>query len=158
MSTSSTTARRIPLEQVRVAEPCPVPWDSMAGDDKSRYCSHCKLHVHNLSALREDEAQRLVCESAGRLCIASVPNEQGGVTTLEYAETKRPRYGWKMVAALAAMSGVASAVTTVLYRAANPAPPPPIRGMMIAGEMLAPSASQPATACPGTEAAGEGKG
>jgi len=129
--------RRISLQQVRVAEPCPVPWDDMTGDDKARFCTHCNRHVHNLSAMRDDEAQRLICESAGRLCIAYVPNEHGGVTPLEYAKPKRPRFGWKLVAAIGGLGGVASALVTAAYR------PKPTAVPMVAGMMMPPAQQAP---------------
>jgi hypothetical protein len=141
--------RNIPLDQVRIGTPCPVPWEAMHGDDKARFCTHCNRHVHNLSAMREDEAQRLICESAGRLCIAYVPNEQGGVTPLSYFQQHRPRYAWRLVAALAAMGGVASACVTAIVR---PKPPPAaavvpmLRGDAVVPGMMAPPMPQPAPA------------
>ena len=126
-------ARTISLDQVRVAEPCPMAWDQLAGDGESaRYCSHCDRHVHNLSAMSADAAQRLVCESAGRLCIAYVPNEQGGVTTLEYVKQRPPRYGWKLVAALGGVGAIASGVLAAVF-GAKPAPKPV--PMMLGGAM-----------------------
>jgi hypothetical protein len=140
--------RTISLDQVRIAEPCPVPWDTMKGDDRRRYCSHCNLHVHNLSAMTEDAAQRLICNSAGRLCVAYFPDANGAVTPLEYREQKQPRYGWKLVAMIAALGGVASAVTTLIYRPKVPAAVAPVLGgnMMVAGAM-APVNPSPTT-CP----------
>ena len=129
------TATRISLQQVRVDEPCPMAWGDLAGGgDASRFCAHCNRHVHNLSAMTEDAAQRLVCESAGRLCIAYVPNEQGGVTTLEYLKAPAPRYGWKLVAALGGLGAVASGVLAAVF-GAKPAPKP---APMILGGARAP--------------------
>ncbi len=130
----------ISLHQVRIAEPCPVSWDSMRGDDRARFCDHCNRHVHNLSALPADEAQRLVCESAGRLCIAYVPNELGGVTPLEYMRAKPTRYRWRLVAMLAGLGGIVSTAATVLY--GPKAPPAPQAGGMIVPGMMAPLAPQ----------------
>lgn len=143
-------ATRISLAQVRVAEPCPMSWDEMSGDGPARFCSHCQKHVHNLSAMREDEAQRLICESAGRLCVAYVPDEQGAPTALAYAPQKRPRYGWRLVAMIAALGGAASAFATVLYWPKPPvAVPPIVKGkMMIAGEMIIAPPSKVPTTCP----------
>jgi hypothetical protein len=126
-------ATRIPLSQVRVAEPCPMAWNEMAGNDRARFCSHCNKHVHNLSALHEDEAQRLICESAGSLCIAYVPDTQGAPTTLAYAPQKRPRYRWRLVAMVAALGGAASAFATALYRPKPPPPPVLWGGAMVVG-------------------------
>ena len=64
---------RISLEQVRIASPCPKSWDEMSGDNRARFCSHCNKHVHNLSALREDEAQRLICDSADEAGLPADP-------------------------------------------------------------------------------------
>src|SRR5688572_5616099 len=143
--------RSISLEQVRVAEPCPIAWGSMQGDEQRRFCAHCNLHVHNLSAMPKDEAQRLICESAGRLCVAYVPDEQGGVATavagvaqLEYAKQRRPRHGWWLVTIIAAVSGTASALSTAVYRP-KPAPPAAlIKGkMMVLGVMMPPPTTNP---------------
>ena len=140
------TNARISLQQVRVAEPCPKAWNDLAGDgDASRFCAHCNRHVHNLSAMTEDAAQRLVCESAGRLCIAYVPNEQGGVTTLEYLKAPAPRYGWKLVATLGGVGAIASGVLAVVF-GAKPTPKPPVP-MMLGGAMAPMSTVVPETTC-----------
>ena len=148
--------RSISLEQVRVAEPCPVAWGAMKGDDQRRFCSHCSLHVHNLSAMPRDEAQRLICESAGRLCVAYVPDAEGGVAMtpvvaasegvrpLEYAKQKRPRYGWRLVAMIAAIGGTASAFGTAVYRP-KPAPAALIKGKMMVVGIMAPIPRTPTT-------------
>jgi hypothetical protein len=117
-------AARISLQQVRVAEPCPKSWEELAGGgDAARYCTHCDRHVHNLSAMTADAAQRLVCESAGPLCIAYVPDAQGNVTTLEYARQKQPRYGGKLAAALGGIGAIASGVLAAAF-GAKPVPKP----------------------------------
>jgi hypothetical protein len=135
-ATKAMGVRTISLEQVRVVEPCPLAWDDLAGGGgASRFCSHCNRHVHNLSAMPADAAQRVICESAGRLCIAYVPDEQGCVTTLEYAKPKRPRYGWKLVAALGGFGALTSGVLAAVF-GAKPAPKPPMP--MIMGGAMAP--------------------
>jgi hypothetical protein len=145
------SARTISLHQVRVGSPCPKTWDELSGDGGSRFCSHCNRHVHNLSAMPADQAQRLVCESAGRLCIAYVPDERGGVTPLSYREQKPPRYGWKLVAAIAALGGIASGVVTAIYRP-KPPPPAPILGKvvrpMVVGDMVVVIPPSPPTTQP----------
>src|SRR5579862_5731482 len=38
---------RLPLlERVSVAAPCPADWESMTGDERSRFCGQCQKHVY----------------------------------------------------------------------------------------------------------------
>jgi hypothetical protein len=131
---------RIPLSQIRVAGPCSQPWQEMTGDDRARFCTHCDRHVHNLSAMTQDEAQRLICESAGRLCIAYVPNADGSPQTLGYqVPPKRRRFGWMFAAVVGGIGAVAAAIA---QHAVADRPAPPVAGMMlgtppaVAGEMM----------------------
>jgi hypothetical protein len=39
------------LDRIRIASPCKVSWDEMAGDDRVRFCGHCAKDVYDLSAL-----------------------------------------------------------------------------------------------------------
>ncbi len=42
----------------------------MKGDGKCRYCEHCQLHVHNLSAMTAQEQHSLFAKAEGRVCVA----------------------------------------------------------------------------------------
>jgi hypothetical protein len=59
----------ISLDQVSVASPCKVSWDGMSGDDRVRFCGQCEQRVYNLSAMTAEQAQTLVEEREGRVCI-----------------------------------------------------------------------------------------
>jgi hypothetical protein len=62
--------RKLPmLEDVRVATPCGVSWDTMTGDDRVRFCGQCKKNVYNLSAMGRAEAEALVAEREGPMCV-----------------------------------------------------------------------------------------
>ena len=124
---------RIPLAQVRIAEPCTVPWNSMAGDDKSRHCSFCNLSVHNLSAMTEDAAQRLICETGGRLCVAYYPNADGSPQTLEYRQQKPPRWTWRFTAML---GGVGAAIAGCVAHFTGQEPPTPVNVGFTPGRMM----------------------
>jgi hypothetical protein len=65
MSTSSTS-----LNVVRLDQPCQVPWETMSGDKRVRYCRQCDLHVHNLSAMGEAESAAFLAMRKGRVCVA----------------------------------------------------------------------------------------
>jgi hypothetical protein len=53
----------------------------MPGDERSRFCHACKLHVYNLSALTEPEALSLLQEHEGRLCARVYRRADGTVLT-----------------------------------------------------------------------------
>jgi hypothetical protein len=53
----------------------------MEGDTKRRFCEHCQLHVHNLSAMSPRERDHFVVESAGRACIAYQLRADGTMVT-----------------------------------------------------------------------------
>ena len=88
---------RIPLEVLKSENPCPANWDEMKGDERTRFCEGCKKYVHNLSAMVRDAAERLVCESAGNLCVRMTIDRAGKVLTVDYAgEGRRSRRrGWR---------------------------------------------------------------
>jgi hypothetical protein len=64
---------------LKVASPCPKQWEEMTGDAKRRFCEHCQLHVHNLSAMSERERGRFVEETKGKACIAYVVRPDGAM-------------------------------------------------------------------------------
>ena len=40
-------AAKIPsLELIQIATPCTADWESMVGDERTRYCGDCKLNVY----------------------------------------------------------------------------------------------------------------
>ncbi len=47
---------------------CPKPWEGMAGDERQRFCTYCKKHVHNLEALTVEERLRLLSSPAASIC------------------------------------------------------------------------------------------
>jgi hypothetical protein len=87
--------RRIVLEQIDVPEPCPADWDAMTGDGPVRFCQHCRKNVYNLSEMPRDAAERLVCESAGSLCVRFYRLQSGDVLTLNYGHRDKPRRDWR---------------------------------------------------------------
>lgn len=70
-----------PLEGVRVAAPCPADWEKMVGDERVRFCGQCSLHVYNLSGMTKREAEGLVANSEGRLCVRYYSRADGSILT-----------------------------------------------------------------------------
>jgi hypothetical protein len=84
------------LEQLNVAEPCHASWNQMRGNATGRLCGHCQKTVHDLSAMPREEAERLVCQSAGELCIRFTRAADGQVLTLDYQTLSgKRRWSWK---------------------------------------------------------------
>jgi hypothetical protein len=126
----STAKRRLPLEVLRVANPCQAAWDAMAGDEESRFCGHCGKHVHNLSAMPREQAERLICEAAGPLCVRYGVDAAGRVMTLDYQPaSKRRRTRWwpLWLGSAAATIGAALCAWGLTRR---PPPAPTVMGMM----------------------------
>jgi hypothetical protein len=82
-----------PLDNIRVASPCPANWDEMFGDERKRFCSECKLSVYNLSDMTRSEAENLLINSEGRLCVRYYKRADGTVLTTDcpigWAKLKR---------------------------------------------------------------------
>jgi hypothetical protein len=70
-----------PLKGVTVAAPCPADWEKMVGDERMRYCNQCSLHVYNLSGMTKREAEGLVANSEGRLCVRYYMRADGSILT-----------------------------------------------------------------------------
>ncbi len=70
MLDSANARLRLPvLDHIRVASPCAETWEAMPGDAQVRHCGRCNQNVYNLSELTRDEAESLLIEKEGRLCI-----------------------------------------------------------------------------------------
>jgi hypothetical protein len=56
------------INQIRIASPCNIGWESMGGDERVRFCGSCKLNVYNLSEMRADGIRSLIRSKEGRIC------------------------------------------------------------------------------------------
>jgi hypothetical protein len=53
----------------------------MYGDDQKRFCKECKLNVYNLSGMTREDAERLVTNAEGRLCVRFYRRADGTIIT-----------------------------------------------------------------------------
>ncbi len=65
-------------DQLTIAEPCHEDWTSMTGDERRRFCGSCNKHVHDLSAMDEDEAEELL-GTEGEVCVRYEVDTEGRV-------------------------------------------------------------------------------
>lgn len=69
------------LDNVRIASPCSADWNQMIGDNRKRFCGECKLNVYNLSGMTRTEAENLILNAEGRLCVKFYQRADGSVLT-----------------------------------------------------------------------------
>ena len=97
-------SRPIDPNQLRIASPCSVSWDSMEGDARKRHCGQCKLDVYNISEMTRAEIQDLLRGAKGRTCIQLFRRHDGTVLTRDCPARLR-RIRRAVVAAFALLIG-----------------------------------------------------
>lgn len=98
-----------PLSNVKIASPCSQDWNEMIGTERTRYCGECKLNVYNLSGMSRREAENLLMNSEGRLCVRFYRRADGSVLT------KDCPVGWQAVKRR--VSKTAAAFASLLFTA-----------------------------------------
>lgn len=69
------------LTRVSIASPCTVGWDSMEGDDRTRFCWMCTQNVYNIEDLTRAEANKLLSGANGEVCIRVFKRPDGTILT-----------------------------------------------------------------------------
>ena len=69
------------LDVIDIPEPCQVPWDTMSGDERIRYCGMCKKNVYNISEMSTSEAENFLQENLGSVCFGFTRRADGTITT-----------------------------------------------------------------------------
>ncbi|MCE9562269.1 MAG: hypothetical protein K8U57_09465 [Planctomycetes bacterium] len=85
---------RFSLDMIEVPIPCTVPWDSMRGNDRVRHCGQCKQHVYLLSEMSKEEAEDLIRQKEGKLCVRVYRRPDGSVVTRSCAAVHWSRAVW----------------------------------------------------------------
>jgi hypothetical protein len=76
------SAGRLSLDTLEVASPCAVPWESMSGTERVRFCPDCRLQVYNLSGMSRNEAEAFLRgRDGGRTCVRFFRRQDGTVLT-----------------------------------------------------------------------------
>jgi hypothetical protein len=77
----STLKSSASLDRIQVATPCPVSWADMHGDERVRFCDHCKLNVYNISQMTRGEAKTLISSAERRFCARLYRRSDGTILT-----------------------------------------------------------------------------
>src|SRR3954470_21286957 len=103
---------RLPvLDNLRIATPCNADWDDMVGDARVRFCGKCEKNVYDLSAMTRADAESLVREKEGRLCVRFYQRADGTVLPADCpAGVRKQRLRRRIWASL---SGAAASVMMV---------------------------------------------
>ena len=70
-----------PLSHVRVAAPCRADWERMRGNERVRFCGECSMNVYNLSNMSKRDAEALISNAEGRLCVRYYHRSDGTILT-----------------------------------------------------------------------------
>jgi hypothetical protein len=79
---------RINLDLIEVPNPCTVPWETMQGDDRVRHCGQCQQNVYHLSQMSREEAEALILQKEGKLCVQFYRRADGSVVTRSCAAVR----------------------------------------------------------------------
>ena len=79
LADAKARARLPVLDNIRVATPCSADWAQMTGSERIRACGDCKKNVYNLSDMTRDEAQALIIEKEGKLCVRYFQRKDGTI-------------------------------------------------------------------------------
>ena len=111
------------LDHVRIAAPCKADWEQMIGTQRVRFCGQCNLNVYNLSSMTRVQAESLIAQTEGRLCVRFYRRTDGSILTRNCPVGlrvihRRVSYLWKAVSA--AVLGFFAGLG--VYRTITPAP------------------------------------
>jgi predicted Fe-S protein YdhL (DUF1289 family) len=130
-----------PLENLHIASPCHAEWDAMSGDEQARFCKGCQKNVFNISMMSRAEAEKLIREKEGHLCVRYAQRADGTIITqdcpvgLEKAKIAALR-PWRYFAA-----GVAALLASVVTAFGGQANPP--QKCEVMGKPAMPTTQQP---------------
>jgi 5-hydroxyisourate hydrolase-like protein (transthyretin family) len=85
----------------------------MTGDNRVRFCDHCRLSVYNISELSRSEAEKLLTSSEGRLCTRLFRRADGTILTKDCPvglRALRMRVSKRAAAVFAVIASISAAV------------------------------------------------
>ena len=112
---------RLPvLPNIRVATPCSADWQQMTGDERVRACAQCNKNVYNLSSMTRDEAEALIVEKEGKLCVRYFQRKDGTILLKDCSIGVGQKRKRRLIAAGAAAMLAGGGV--LAYKLTRPAP------------------------------------
>jgi hypothetical protein len=126
--------RQLPLANVRIASPCQASWADMVGDDRTRFCSECRKHVHDLTKMSTAEVESFLHARSDGTCVRLYQRTDGRVITDDCPVGVRRRRARALVAtmfgagacALLSLTAIARVMTSEISPIDMRQPTPPI--------------------------------
>lgn len=92
------------LDVIEIPEPCQVPWETMSGDERIRFCGMCKKNVYNISELSNSEAESFLGENLGSVCLSFIRRADGTIVTDNCPKILKPvRAGFRRLKKIVAI-------------------------------------------------------
>ncbi len=114
------TKRGLPvLDDVAIASPCKERWQDMVGDERVRFCGKCDKNVYNVVAMTRHDAERLIEEHEGRVCLRLYRRRDGTVLTSDCPVGIRRKRVTRIAAAALALGGAGLAITALQAESAS---------------------------------------
>ncbi|MEM6996574.1 MAG: hypothetical protein AAF721_39085 [Myxococcota bacterium] len=107
----------VSARQLPIVSPCPT---GLGPENAGGWCGHCQQEVHDLSAMTEPAARKLLSRREP-ICVAYRARADGTVVFRRSAAPPR----WSMVALMAAVLGCSQAGCAAIYEATHAQAPPP---------------------------------
>ena len=122
----AVSTRPFDLDSIQIAAPCRASWNAMQGNDTARFCQTCAKNVYNLSAMTQLEAQSLIRDKEGKLCIRFFQREDGTLLTRDCpvgaaAQKQTPAFAlWASVMSLVVVLGALGSPSFLASASAQP--------------------------------------
>lgn len=71
------------LDVIDVDVPCHADWGKMPGNETVRHCPTCDLKVYDLSSMMRDEAETLLRQHQGPICVRLLRSFDGATITAD---------------------------------------------------------------------------
>jgi hypothetical protein len=138
-------SQKLPLlNRITIASPCSASWDDMVGDERVRFCGKCEKNVYNLSSMESAEAEALLREHEGNVCVRLYRRKDGTVLTTDCPVGVRKKRVRRLVVMAAGTGAFAAAASGFLVQVGEPVKPV----MMGAATVAAPQPTTTATEAP----------
>ncbi len=72
------------LDVLEIPNPCRVPWKSMKGNERVRFCAQCRKSVYNISAMTLAEADAILTNQTDGPCVRFFRRMDGTVITTDH--------------------------------------------------------------------------